>query len=112
MDLPNTHQQDALPGHPADGQNGPALDPVVVSSVQVSTHAEIGYLYGVVLTHQAVAGGQVTVDKVERGQVFHTRCNLYSHPNQLTVAESTGQHKDVAVISISALNPDNPYHLM
>lgn len=84
--LHSTHQQDALPGHPADGQDGPALDPVVVSSVQVPTHAEISDLYGVVLTHQAVAGCQIPMDKVERGEVLHTRCNLHCHANEFTVA--------------------------
>lgn len=68
-----THQQDALPGHPANGQDGPALDPVIVPSVQVPTHAKICDLYGVVLAHQAVACRQIAVDKVERGQVLHAR---------------------------------------
>lgn len=44
-------QQDALPGHPADGQNCPALDPVVVPTVQVSAHSKISYLDGVILAH-------------------------------------------------------------
>lgn len=76
-----THQQDALPGHPADGQHSSALDPVVVSSVEIPTHAKISNLYGVILTHQAVARCQIPVHKVERGQVLHTRCNLHSHAN-------------------------------
>lgn len=89
----DTHQQDALPGHPANGQDGPALDPVVVSSVQVSAHAEVGDLYCVVLTHEAIARGQIAVDKVERGQVLHARGDLHGHPNQFTVAEGRGDHR-------------------
>lgn len=46
-----THQQDALPGHPADGEHCSALDPVVVPTVQVSAHAKISYLDSVVLPH-------------------------------------------------------------
>lgn len=46
-----THQQDAFPGHPADGEHCPALDPVVVTTVQVSAHSKVSYLDGVVLAH-------------------------------------------------------------
>lgn len=44
-------QQDAFPGHPADGEHRPALDPVVVTAVQVSAHPKISYLNGVILAH-------------------------------------------------------------
>ena len=46
-----THQQDALPGHPADREHCPALDSVVVTTVQVSAHSKVSYLDGIVLTH-------------------------------------------------------------
>lgn len=60
-----SHQEDALPGHPADGQHGSALDAVVISTVQVPAHAKVSDLNGVVLAHQAVSGGKVSVDKVQ-----------------------------------------------
>lgn len=44
-------QQDAFPGHPADREYCPALDPVVVTTVQVSAHSKISYLDGVILAH-------------------------------------------------------------
>lgn len=46
-----THQQDALPRHPADREYCPALDSVVVTAVQVSAHPKVSYLDGIVLTH-------------------------------------------------------------
>lgn len=64
-------QQYALPGHPSYRQHGPALDAVVVSAVQVPAHAKVSDLDGVVLPHQTVPRGQVSVDKVERGEVPH-----------------------------------------
>lgn len=83
-----THQQDAFPRHPANRQHSPPLDPVVVTSVQVSTHAKIGDLYRVLLSDQTIASGQVTVDEVEGGQILHSGCNLHCHPDQFIVAKS------------------------
>lgn len=44
-------QKNALPGHPADGQHGSALDTVVVSAIQVPAHPEVCNLDGVVLSY-------------------------------------------------------------
>lgn len=73
-----SHHEDALPGHPANGQHGSALDPVVVAGVQVAAHAEVGDLdvtpaalllsaVAPLAAHQAVASRQVAVHKVEGG---------------------------------------------
>lgn len=67
------HQQDALPGHPPNGEHRPALDAVVVAAVQVPAHPEIGDLDGEASVQQAVSGCQVAVHKVQRRQVFHPR---------------------------------------
>lgn len=77
-----SHHEDTLPGHPADRQHGSALDPVVVSSIQVPAHAKVGYLdvtltAGVVAAvaplapHQAVTRSQIPVHKVEGGEELH-----------------------------------------
>lgn len=60
-----SHQEDALPGHPADGQHGSALNTIVISAVQVPAHAKVSDLNGVVFAHQAVSGGEVPVHKVQ-----------------------------------------------
>lgn len=66
-----SHQQDALPGHPAYRQHGSALDTIVIPAVQVPAHAEVSNLDGVVLAHKAVAGGQIAMYEIERGEIFH-----------------------------------------
>lgn len=62
--LPLTYQQDALPWHPAYGQNGPPLDSIVVAAVQISAHAEVSNFYSEVFAHQTIPCGQVSMDKV------------------------------------------------
>lgn len=81
-----THQKDALPCHPADGQDSTALDAVVVGAVEAAGHAEVGDLDAEVVTHQAVACGQVPVYHVQRLQVFHSRRDLRGHEDQTSVA--------------------------
>lgn len=78
-----SHQQDALPGHPAYGQHGAALDAVVVAAVQVSAHAEVRDLDGELPVQEAVPRGQVTVDEVQRRQIFHPRRYLDRHMQQV-----------------------------
>lgn len=76
------HHEDALPGHPSYRQHSSALDPVVVSSVQVSAHAEVGDLdvtlsasilsaLSLLTANQAVTSGQIPVHKVQRRQELH-----------------------------------------
>lgn len=67
----HTHQQDALPGHPAYRQHGSALDSVVVAAVQVPAHAEVGDLDGELSVQEAVPRGQISMHKVQRRQVLH-----------------------------------------
>lgn len=81
-----SHQQDALPGHPSYGEHGPALDAVVVAAVQVSAHPEVSDLDGEASVQQAVPGGQVTVHKVQRRQVFHPRGDLHRHVEEVREA--------------------------
>lgn len=88
-----SHHEDALPGHPANGQHGSALDPVVVAGVQVAAHAEVGDLdvtpaalllsaVAPLAAHQAVASRQVAVHKVEGGEEFHSRGDLAGHGDE------------------------------
>lgn len=78
-----SHHEDALPRHPAYRQHSSALDPVVVSSVQVPAHAKVGYLDVTLATgifstltlltpHQTVTCGQIAVHKVEGRQELHS----------------------------------------
>lgn len=87
------HQQDALPGHPADGQHRTALDAVVVPTVQVPAHPEVGNLDGIVLAHQAVPCGQVTVDEIQGGKVLHARGDLSRHELQVGITEGKQKGK-------------------
>lgn len=91
-----SHHEDALPGHPANGQHGSALDPVVVAGVQVAAHAEVSDLDVAPTTlllsavaplapHQAVTSRQVPVHKVEGGQKFHSRGDLAGHGDECWV---------------------------
>ncbi|KAF8796883.1 hypothetical protein HNY73_001215 [Argiope bruennichi] len=50
----SSYQQYTFPCHPAYGQHGPPLYPVVVGAVKAPAHAEVGDLDDVVATHQAV----------------------------------------------------------
>lgn len=91
-----THHENTLPGHPSNGKHGPALDPVVISSVQVPAHAEVGDLnvplsrsvvsFPSITPNQAVARSQVSVYKVKRRQELHSRCDLTCHGDQSRVA--------------------------
>lgn len=61
------------------GREGAARQPthpVIVSAVDVPGHAKIPDLHHQVVAHQAVTGGQVTVDKVEGGEIDHARSDL------------------------------------
>lgn len=81
--LLSSHHEDTLPGHPADWQHSSALDPVVVSRIQVPAHAEVSYLDVTLTTpilsaltlltpNQAVTRGQIPVHKVEGGEELHS----------------------------------------
>lgn len=78
-----SHHKDTLPGHPAYWQHSSALDPVVVSSIQVPAHAKVSYLDVTLTTlilsaltpltpDQTVTCGQVPVHKVEGGEELHS----------------------------------------
>lgn len=69
--LPASHHEDALPGHPADGQHRSALHTVIVPSIEVPAHAEVGDFDGEIFPNQAVPCGQVPMYKVECGQIAH-----------------------------------------
>lgn len=62
------------------------MDAIIVAAVQISAHAEVGYLDGEVFAHQAVARSQVPMDKVQRGEVLHPRGDLSGHVAQVAVA--------------------------
>ena len=92
-----SYHEDTLPRHPAYWQHSSALDPIVVSSIQVSAHAEVCYLdmtlaasilsaLTLLPPNQAVARGQVPVHKVERRQELHSRCDLARHGDEGWVA--------------------------
>lgn len=70
------HHEYTLPGHPAYWQHSSALDPVVVSSIQVPAHAKVGYLdvtfpapilsaLTPLTSDEAVTCGQIPVHKIE-----------------------------------------------
>lgn len=84
---PHSYQQDTLPSHPADWQYSPALDPVVITTVQIPAHAKIGNLDGVVVPNQAVARSQISVHKIEGSQILHAGGNLGSHEQEVEAAE-------------------------
>lgn len=78
-----SHHEDTLPGHPADWQHGSALDPVVISSIQVPAHAKVSYLDVTLTTpilstltpltpDQTVTCGQIPVHEVEGGEELHS----------------------------------------
>ena len=50
----DTHQEDGLPGHPAYGQHGTALNLVVVVGVDDPAHAEVGDFDQVTSANKAV----------------------------------------------------------
>lgn len=94
----SSHHEDALPRHPADGQHGSALDPVVISGVQVPAHAKVGDLdvplaalvlaaLASVAAHQAVTRGQVPVHEVEGGEELHAWGDLAGHGDEGRVTE-------------------------
>ncbi len=51
FDSKKTYQKDAFPRHPADGEHCSSLYAVVISTVQVPAHAEVGDLDGVICAH-------------------------------------------------------------
>lgn len=88
-----SHHEDTLPGHPAYWQHSSALDPVIVSSIQVPAHAKVSYLDVTLTTailsaltlltpHQTVTCGKIPVHKVEGREELHSRCNLAGHGNE------------------------------
>lgn len=98
-----THHEDTFPSHPSDRKHRPPLNPVVISGIQVSAHAEVSDL-NVPLSssvlclpplspNQAVTRGQVSVHKIKRCQELHTRCNLTRHGNEGRVAEAQNTGK-------------------
>lgn len=54
----------------------PLSYPVVIRAVDVPGHSKVSDLDHQALPHQAVSGGQVAVDEVQRGQVDHARGDL------------------------------------
>ena len=87
-----TYEQDGLPGHPAYRQHRAALDAVVVGTVQRPTHAEVGDLDGVQVADEAVAGGQVAMNHVQRLEVLHAGRDLGRHVDQTPVAAYATPH--------------------
>lgn len=65
------YHEDAFPGHPPDGQHCPALHTIIIPSVEVSAHAKVSNFDGEIFPNQAVPGGQVSMYKVECGQITH-----------------------------------------
>ena len=63
------------------------LDDVVMGFIQASAHTEVGNLDGRVFTHQAVACGEITVDKVLRGEILHGTGNLAAHVGECSHAD-------------------------
>lgn len=57
--------------------------PVIICAVNVSGHAEVPYFYEKSISHQAVPGCQITVNKMLRGQVDHACCNLAGYVKHL-----------------------------
>ncbi len=53
-----------------------ALDYVIVGPVEISTHPEIGNFDSVVLSDKAISSGQISVNKVLVGQIFHSTSDL------------------------------------
>lgn len=71
-------------------------DSVVVCAVHVPGHAKVSDLDQQVFPDQAVPGGQVSVDKVLRGQVNHASSNLLGNVQHLGLCEL---HQD-AVLTV------------
>jgi len=86
MVLCSPYQEDAFPSHPTYGQYGSSLDTVVIPTVKIPAHAKVRNLDGVVVPHQAVASCQISVHKIQRCQVLHSRGNLGGHVQQVRVA--------------------------
>jgi hypothetical protein len=73
------YHENALPSHPPDGQHRPALDTVIIPSVEIPAHAKVGDFDGEIFPNQAVPGGQVPMHKVQRGEITHARGDLGPH---------------------------------
>lgn len=54
----DTHQQYALPGHPAQGHGVTTLERDVVRGVEQAPWSQVGHLHRVARTHQAVPVGR------------------------------------------------------
>lgn len=61
--------------------------PVVITAVDVPGHAEISNLDQKAVANQAIAGCEISVDKVLRGQVDHAGGNLGSDVQHLGKAQ-------------------------
>lgn len=61
--------------------------PVVVAAVDIPGHAEVSNLDQQAVAHQAVAGCQISVDKVLWGQVDHAWGNLAGDVQHLGKAQ-------------------------
>lgn len=68
--------EDGLRGHPTDGDGVVFVGLVVVSRVDVSREAKVGDFHHHILTHKAVPGGQIPVDKLAFGEVSHAGGHL------------------------------------
>ena len=80
-----TYQKYAFPSHPSYGQNSSSFDPVVVRTVQTSTHSEVRNLNAVVGSNKAVSGCQISVHHVQGFQILHSGCYLRSHVDQAPI---------------------------
>lgn len=94
----SSHHEYTLPSHPAYWQHSSALNPVVVSCVQVPAHAKVSNLdvtlaapilpaLTLLTSNQTVTSGQIPVHKVERGEELHSWCNLAGHGDEGWVTE-------------------------
>lgn len=68
-----------------------ATHPIIIRAVDVPGHSEVSDLHHQALPDQAVAGRQVTVDKVQGGQVDHARGDLGGDVQHLRQRELTQQ---------------------
>lgn len=87
--------------------------PVVICAVDVSGHAKVPDLDHEVLTDQAVAGCQVPVDEVQRGQVDHPRGDLgrdveHLWQRELPQRRQLGLLQDVGVRTVGPARSQNP----
>ena len=60
----------------------PTTHLIVVSAVDIPRHAKVSYLDNKSFTHQAVSGGQVSVNEMLRGQVLHAGSHMAGYAQQ------------------------------